>query len=312
MKHLKRVFAALLAAAVVLPVFGAGTAKAEKKELFKAESDEYCAVRADADFNGDITAEDARILLRIAVGLQNPDESRPYYYMADGDKAVTAEDARIALRIAVGLQDRPAHVKRRDVVLAKPTCAEAGVSASQCRYCGDLYDFGVLPQQGHVGAGWVTVKQPTCTEKGLMEQRCVFCDQVIETRSVAKTPHILGGMQYVSPTPDCTKTEMVYFKCLNCDYREEKLRPSGEHNFNMWVTDPEPTCVTQGVNRLVCSVCGREDPNTLPEILPAYGHTPSDWIVVKQPTKTAKGLRQIQCTECGAVLSMESIPKVSK
>lgn len=57
----------------------------------------------DIDCNKTITAEDARTVLRISVGLEN---KKDYPYLMgdmDGDGEITASDAREILRVAVGL-----------------------------------------------------------------------------------------------------------------------------------------------------------------------------------------------------------------
>lgn len=61
--------------------------------------------KGDIDNDGAITAADARIALRLAVGLEEHDEFRMYAADIDGDNAVTPADARILLRIAVQLED---------------------------------------------------------------------------------------------------------------------------------------------------------------------------------------------------------------
>ena len=59
----------------------------------------------DADGSGDVTAADARFVLRVSVGLEDaPPESELYAACDfDGDGEVTAADARAVLRLAVGL-----------------------------------------------------------------------------------------------------------------------------------------------------------------------------------------------------------------
>ncbi|MBQ6899050.1 MAG: N-acetylmuramoyl-L-alanine amidase [Clostridia bacterium] len=57
------------------------------------------AVKGDVDGDGRVTAEDARIILRAAVGLEDADPERGDI---DGDGAVTAADARSALRFSSG------------------------------------------------------------------------------------------------------------------------------------------------------------------------------------------------------------------
>ena len=61
----------------------------------------------DADGDGRITAGDARLALRCAVGLENFPEGSAQYLACDvdGTAGITAADARLILRAAVGLED---------------------------------------------------------------------------------------------------------------------------------------------------------------------------------------------------------------
>ena len=56
-------------------------------------------VKGDADGDGKVTAADARLILRAAVGLEEVDLERGDI---DGDGKITSSDARSALRISVG------------------------------------------------------------------------------------------------------------------------------------------------------------------------------------------------------------------
>ncbi|MBR3595595.1 MAG: M20/M25/M40 family metallo-hydrolase [Clostridia bacterium] len=59
----------------------------------------------DVDFDGSITAEDARLILRAAVKLDSPAWFLRIFYDLDSDSQITSADARTALRIAVGLEE---------------------------------------------------------------------------------------------------------------------------------------------------------------------------------------------------------------
>ena len=63
-------------------------------------------IPGDADADGDVTAADARLALRCAVGLENylPGSMEFTACNVDGDDEVTAADARLILRAAVGLE----------------------------------------------------------------------------------------------------------------------------------------------------------------------------------------------------------------
>ena len=64
-------------------------------------------VVGDIDGTGSISAADARLALRKAVGLESYTEGSPQYIACDviKDNNVTAGDARMILRAAVGLED---------------------------------------------------------------------------------------------------------------------------------------------------------------------------------------------------------------
>ena len=61
----------------------------------------------DVDGDGNITAADARLALRKAVGLETYKENSPAFSACDVnfDGRVTADDARLILRASVGLED---------------------------------------------------------------------------------------------------------------------------------------------------------------------------------------------------------------
>ena len=61
--------------------------------------------RGDADLDGKITANDARLIIRCTVGLEKPSRLMQYVYDTDYDEKITSTDARYALRISVGLED---------------------------------------------------------------------------------------------------------------------------------------------------------------------------------------------------------------
>ena len=67
--------------------------------------EETTGVPGDVSGDGVVTAEDARLALRAAVGLENYEEGSAEFLAADATKdgAITAEDARLILRAAVGL-----------------------------------------------------------------------------------------------------------------------------------------------------------------------------------------------------------------
>ena len=294
--------AALFAAFAALFTVGAGA-----NEPYVAESDVYCTARGDADGDRKITAADARAVLRSVLLLEELPEKTEALCDLDGDKGLSTGDARKVLRMAVGLENRPAHKDQKTVTTQEATCYEQGISAHICAYCGEYYNFGVIPERPHTAIGWQVEREPTCAKAGVKRQYCKYCGIQINEEKIPATPHIYGPMQFVSSTPDCTRPQEIYRVCVNCGKRENGIRPVTEHTWS-WVTVVEPTCTELGKQAQVCAVCGMKSGKTQ-NTFSLGGHIPSGWIVVKYPTRTEEGLQRIICTRCGEVLEEEILPK---
>ncbi len=66
----------------------------------------YAFVRGDVDSDGKVTASDARIILRISVGLDNLSEDNLSLGDVDYDGKISAADARKVLRLSVGINEK--------------------------------------------------------------------------------------------------------------------------------------------------------------------------------------------------------------
>ena len=294
--------AAVFAAVAALFLFGAGA-----DEPFVAESDVYCAALGDANGDRKITTADARAVMRSVLLLDElPDQVKSLCDL-DGFKGLSTGDARFVLRMSIGLERRPAHKDKKTVTTQEPTCYEQGISAHICAYCGEYYNFGVVPERPHTAIGWKVEREPTCAKAGVKRQYCKYCGIQIAEETIPVTPHIYGPMHFVSDTPDCTRAQEVYRVCVNCGRRENGVRPGTDHTWS-WVTVVEPTCTELGKQEQVCALCGMKSGNTQ-NTFSLGGHVPSGWIVVKYPTRTEEGLQHIICTRCGEVLEEEILPK---
>lgn len=87
------------------------------------------ACPGDPDASGDVTAADARVILRAAVGLETLTGDARLAADVNTDGALTAEDARLALRVAVGLELPAAQAfhNQYDVLRSGNFCAELSV-----------------------------------------------------------------------------------------------------------------------------------------------------------------------------------------
>lgn len=61
-------------------------------------------LKGDVNYDNHITAEDARLTLRLSVGLESASVYPPQYADMDGDGRVSPGDARTVLRVSVGLE----------------------------------------------------------------------------------------------------------------------------------------------------------------------------------------------------------------
>ena len=97
--------------------------------------------KGDADGDGTITAADARLCLRCAVGLEEYSKGSAEFSACDvtNDGSVTAEDARLILRAAVGLESIS------DLPYSIVSIADAKV--------GDVILFGAYEQDGNDANG---------------------------------------------------------------------------------------------------------------------------------------------------------------
>ena len=73
-----------------------------------------------------------------------------------------------------------------------------------------------------------------------------------------------------------------------------------------WITDPEPTCTENGLEYMLCTVCGEKAEE---KELPAKGHViSSDWVTDKEATCETAGSEVRKCTVCGEALETREIP----
>lgn len=282
---------------------------AEENELLKAEDDDICFVRGDVNFDGEITAADARLILRFAVNSQKPSDNERIFANLDNDDELTAADARKALRIAVQLDNGAAHISEEELIMQGATCYDVGITANRCVYCGDLFAFGVIPKKEHTGAGWDTLTPASCTETGLREMRCVYCDILMQTEEIPTSNHIYGEVIYKG-TRDCTRMREAYRECKICGYIYNFIVSPSAHTYVPTATTP-PTCTEFGIEEPACSACGAVKPDSEKQPIAPLGHiAPPYWTISSYPTETEDGLRIKNCTRCGELLYSEIIPKL--
>ena len=180
----------------------------------------------DWDRNGRVEAEDARLLLRVAVGLDAPEPAAIPYGDLNADETLGAADARLALRAAVGLDPEPERHAFEACVEAAPACTEPGALTYRCAYCG-VSGKAEIPAAGHA-FGEPEIKPPACTKAGSETAVCSVCGYRRVT-ALPATGHSFGKPTTVKPT--CTGAGETAKTCRVCGAVERSVTPALGHQW---------------------------------------------------------------------------------
>lgn len=190
----------------------------------------FAAVMGDANGDNDVTAADARIALRCAVGLEKVSAETEKLIDVNGDKAITAADARLILRAAVGLEnlgepEPPAHEHSWNdgEIVKEATCTEEGKLLRTCTECGKT-DTVAIPMRDHTPVVDPAVPA-TCLENGSTEgSHCGECGKVFVAPEVIPTLGHTWNEGVVTKEPTTTSAGMKTYTCVICgDTYTEKL-----------------------------------------------------------------------------------------
>ena len=132
----------------------------------------------DVNGDGNITASDARTVLRVAAKLEDETEAIALYGDIDLNKNITASDARRILRIAAKLDKVPCENNNHDyeTFIVNPTCSSEGYTTKKCKNC-DITDGTKTNIVKATGCTYETIKvvELTCTVDGYKFVTCKTC-----------------------------------------------------------------------------------------------------------------------------------------
>ena len=233
------------------------------------------AVIGDPDADGDITAADARYVLRAAVGLEHPMDLAADCSDVDHDGDITAADARLVLRVAVELDrfTHPAPKGDEPTVSIRPaTCTGDGVRYYRCS-CGEPL-LVVLPAKGHTPGKAVTENyvRALCEKAGSYDEAvyCTVCGETLsrKTTVLPARGHTAGDPAEENRVEPTCETAGGYDTAVYCTVCKKELKrdhtglPELGHTPAEAVTenDVAATCGAQGGYDTVvyCGVCGKE------------------------------------------------------
>lgn len=106
------------------------------------------ALHGDVNYDEYIGIEDAVIALRFATGIENPDEHQEHAADLDYDGVITTNDVRLIMRGAADIDYVPDHFFSNWETKKEPTCMENGFAESTCYYC-EKKVTKVLNKTGH-------------------------------------------------------------------------------------------------------------------------------------------------------------------
>ena len=106
------------------------------------------ALHGDVNYDEYIGIEDALITLRFATGIETPDEHQEHAADLDYDGEITTNDVRLIMRGAADIDYVPDHFFSNWETIKEPTCTEDGFAESTCYYC-EKKVTKVLAKTGH-------------------------------------------------------------------------------------------------------------------------------------------------------------------
>lgn len=150
------------------------------------------------DNDSQVTANDARFVLRASVGLETLTEEQKLIADIDEDGKISASDARDILRISVGLEET-VHLFKKEVTKA-PDCTQTGTAVWTCTECDEPQKEITLDALGHSFGEPEILVQVTCESDGTEKYTCTRCG-ISEDRTVT------AGHTPDRPAATCTEDQ---------------------------------------------------------------------------------------------------------
>ncbi|MBE6800933.1 MAG: hypothetical protein E7529_06980 [Ruminococcaceae bacterium] len=107
------------------------------------------ALHGDVNYDEYIGIEDAVIALRFATNIETPDEHQEHSADLDYDGIITTNDVRLILRGAADMDYVPDHFFSNWETIKSPNCIEDGIAESVCYYC-EKKVTKTLNKTGHI------------------------------------------------------------------------------------------------------------------------------------------------------------------
>ena len=172
-------------------------------------------------------------------------------------------------------------------VTKKATCTEDGLKVYTCRVCAETKEE-VLKATGHQHTELRNEKKATCTEEGYTgDTYCTDCGELIKKGSVTeKANHNWQLTKEEKAT--CEKDGSKTYTCADCKETKTETIPATGHKFGDWQTVTTQSVFTGGVQKRICSICGKEETRNVGNQLKATIKTNASSLKLKRKQATKK------------------------
>lgn len=172
-------------------------------------------------------------------------------------------------------------------VTKKATCTEDGLKVYTCKSCGETKEE-VLKATGHQHTELRNEKNATCTEEGYSgDIYCTDCGELIKKGSATeKADHNWKVTSEEKAT--CEKDGSKTYTCADCKETKTETIPTTGHKFGDWQTVTTQSVFTGGVQKRICSICGKEETRNVGNQLKATIKTNASSLKLKRKQATKK------------------------
>ena len=172
-------------------------------------------------------------------------------------------------------------------VTKKATCTEDGLKVYTCKSCGETKEEA-LKATGHQHTELRNEKKATCTEEGYTgDTYCTDCGELIKKGSATeKANHNWEVTSEEKAT--CEKDGSKTYTCADCKETKTETIPATGHKFGDWQTVTTQSVFTGGVQKRICSICGKEETRNVGNQLKATIKSNASSLKLKRKQATKK------------------------
>ena len=172
-------------------------------------------------------------------------------------------------------------------VTKKATCTEDGLKVYTCKSCGETKEEA-LKATGHQHTELRNEKKATCTEEGYTgDTYCTDCGELIKKGSATeKANHNWEVTSEEKAT--CEKDGSKTYTCADCKETKTETIPATGHKFGDWQTVTTQSVFTGGVQKRICSICGKVETRNVGNQLKATIKTNASSLKLKRKQATKK------------------------